>query len=227
MPRQLTFDLGRPAALGAAHYVVAEGNTPVFAALRGWRGWPMGRMALCGPAGAGKTHLAHVWAGEAGAELAEGWDLTEAAVPELAAAPLALDEAEAVAGDPARERALFHLLNLTRETGQPLLLAGRAAPARWPVILPDLRSRLAALPLAEIPPPDDELLAALYGKLFADRQIEVGDGVVSHLVRHCERSFEGARQVVAYLDAIALEQKLELRLGNVRKLLARLENVME
>jgi hypothetical protein len=46
-------------------------------------------------------------------------------------------------------------------------------------------------------------------------------------VRHCERSFEGARQVVAYLDAIALEQKLELRLGNVRKLLARLENVME
>lgn len=155
-----------------------------------------------------------------GGQVMSSADLTEDGVPDALQIPLALDDADAVAGDPARERALFHLLNLAREIGQPLLLTGAEPPARWAVALPDLKSRLGAIALTEINPPDDELLAALFEKLFADRQLEVGDGVVNYLVTHATRSFEAARALVAQLDAIALSEKRELRLPLVREVLS-------
>lgn len=217
---QLTFDLGRRTALGRADFVVADGNRVAVAALAAWQDWPMARMALAGPPGAGKTHLAHIWADAAAGRVLAADTLTEDAVPDAAAVPLALDDADRIAGDPVRERALFHLLNLTKETGTPLLLTGTAPPARWPVALPDLKSRVSALPLTEIAPPDDELLAALFEKLFADRQLEVGDGVVTYLVTHATRSFDAARALVAHLDAVALREKRELRLPLVREVLS-------
>lgn len=220
--RQLTFDLSRQAALGRAHFVVGESNRSVFAAIEAWQAWPMARMALAGPAGAGKTHLAHIWADESGGRVLNAAALTEDIVPEAASLPLALDDAQRVAGDPVRERALFHLLNLTKEIGHPLLITCAVPPARWPVNLPDLKSRLSALPLTEIGPPDDELLAALFEKLFSDRQLDAGDGVVRYLVTHATRSFAAARALVDRLDAVALSEKQELRLPLVRRVIAEL-----
>lgn len=217
---QLTFDLGKRTAMGRADFVVVDGNRVAVAALANWQDWPMARIALVGPPGAGKTHLAHIWADAGGGQVMSSADLTEDGVPDALQIPLALDDADAVAGDPARERALFHLLNLAREIGQPLLLTGAEPPARWAVALPDLKSRLGAIALTEINPPDDELLAALFEKLFADRQLEVGDGVVNYLVTHATRSFEAARALVAQLDAIALSEKRELRLPLVREVLS-------
>lgn len=217
--RQLTFDLGRPAALARAAFVPGAANAVALAAIDGWAAWPQGRMALAGPAGAGKTHLAHIWAAQAGARVAGPADLTEAAVPALAGAPCALDAAEAVAGDAAQERALFHLLNLSRETGQPLLLTGRAAPARWPVALPDLKSRLAALPLTEIGAPDDALLTAVYEKLFADRQVSVAKADIAYLVTRAPRGFAAAAALVDRLDRQALADKSNIRGPLIRRVL--------
>src|SRR5207253_554967 len=77
------------------------------------------------------------------------------------------------------ERALFHLLNLAREEDAFLLLTTRQAPANWAVAINDLGSRLRALPLVTLMPPEDALLRALLVKLFADRQLAVDESLVS------------------------------------------------
>lgn len=223
MARQLMLKLERAAPLDRAHYVVAGANAAAVSAVMAWPGWPGGRMALTGPAGSGKTHLAHVWAEAAASQVLPAGDLTVAAVPELAAAPLALDDAAGVAGRPEAERALFHLLNHMRETGQPLLLTARDAPARWPVALPDLASRLATLAVTEIPAPDDRLLAAVFEKVLADRLVRAEPAVIAYLVTRSERSFAAARALAHRLADSALTEKRELRLPLVREIIAALE----
>ena len=53
---------------------------------------------------------------------------------------LAIDDADAVP----EATVLLHTLNAAAEARLPVLLAARTAPARWPVSLPDLASRLRA-----------------------------------------------------------------------------------
>lgn len=221
MPRQLAFDLPLPAAMGRNDFFVAPANAAALAAVDGWAGWPDGRLLLVGPAGSGKTHLAHLWAAEAGARLVPGATLAAADLLALAAAGrVAVDDADAVAGRPAGERALLHLHNMLAEAGGRLLLtAGRPAPV-WGVALADLSSRMEAAPLARIEPPGDALLAAVLVKHFADRQLAVAPGLVAYLVARMERSLGAARALVAALDARALAEGGAVTVALARELLA-------
>jgi chromosomal replication initiation ATPase DnaA len=200
-------------ALGRADFLVSASNAQAVRLLSDWRGWPGRRMALIGPGRAGKTHLAHVWMQESGAELCPAAGLDEAAAERLARHGRAvIEDVEALAAlDPDRrltaERALFHLLNLAAAEGGWLLLTGRDAPARWPVAMPDLASRLAALPVARVALPDDALLSSLMVKLFADRQLQVAPRVITYLARRIERSCAAAEGAVATLDRLSLERK--------------------
>ena len=208
MPRQLALDLTGAPAQGRADFIVSDSNRAALAALDGWRRWPKGRLVLTGPAGAGKTHLARLWTGETGAAQRPAVALRGAAPDRLLAGVpgLAVEDAPALLGDPAGERALLHLLNLAVAEGAAILLTGREAPARWPARLPDLASRLASAQLARIALPDDALLAQLLVKLFADRQIRVGPALITYLVARIERSFAAAADAVAALDAAALSR---------------------
>ena len=186
-PTQLALDLGFRPALGRADFIVAPSNTDAVAWIDRWPDWPdlglgFRALALHGPPGAGKSHLGAVW---------------------LARAPagLLLDDAAA----PPDERAMLHRLNTLKEAGGHLLLVGREAPARWPVRLPDLASRLRAIPAVALGPPDDALLRALYAKLFAERQVTVPAEVVDWLILRLDRSGAAAAQAVATLDKAALE----------------------
>src|SRR5262249_20691012 len=113
-----------------------------------------------------------------------------------------VDDADRAGAEP-----LLHLYNLIAERRGGMLLTAREPPARWPSLLPDLRSRLVAAPVVAVEAPDDALLAALMVKLFADRQLAVSEEVVLFLLRHMERSFEAARRLVAELDAAALRDR--------------------
>ena len=108
------------------------------------------------------------------------------------------------------ETALFHLLNLAREEGAHVLLTTRTPPAGWNVRTPDLASRLKALPVVALAPPDDVLLRAVLVKLFADRQLGVEESLISYVAIRIERSFAAARAAVTMLDAEALRQKRPL-----------------
>lgn len=203
MRRQLTFDLGARAAYARADFFRAGSNDLAVRTIDDPAGWPQGKLLLIGPAGSGKTHLAHVWAETAGATLLSGAALG-AVEPDLAGHAVAVDDADAVAGDPVCEAALFHLHNLVLEGGGRLLLTARAPVRDWGLGLPDLASRVAAAHVARLEPADDALLSAVLVKLFADRQIAVPPPLIAYLVTRMERSVAAAGLLVARLDAAAL-----------------------
>jgi chromosomal replication initiation ATPase DnaA len=131
--------------------------------------------------------------------------LTPANVPgELATGALVVDDLDPASFD---ERALFHLLNLAREDGASILLTGRVPPSSFDITLHDLRSRLRAVPVIPLTPPDDQLFRALIVKFCADRQMTVDESIVSYLATRIERSFAAARRTVELLDEEALRQR--------------------
>jgi DnaA regulatory inactivator Hda len=205
--RQLVLDLQARPALGRADFFVSPANALALAQVESWPGWPGGRLALAGPEGAGKTHLAHVWAARAAARVmpASGLDALDLGAVDPAAA-MAVEDVDHLPeqGRKAAEEALFHLCNLLAAGGGSLLVSGREAPARWKIRLPDLASRLRAAPVARLDPPDDALLAAVLVKLFADRQIAVGPDLIQYLLTRVDRSFAAAVEVVAALDRAGL-----------------------
>lgn len=198
--------VGRQLALGFPHrpgfsratFVPADSN----AAARHWLArtdeWPEHRLALWGEAGRGKTHLLRLWAERQGAALLGGPSLRD--LPEPPTGPVALDDADLCP----EESSLLHLLNAAREACTPVLLAGRAPPARWPVRLPDLASRLRALAAVEIGPPEEGLLRALFAHLLADRQLAVPAELQAWLLLRLPRSAGALREAAARLDHASL-----------------------
>jgi chromosomal replication initiation ATPase DnaA len=221
--RQLALDLPHRSALDAEDFLVGPCNAEAVAWIDRWPDWPAAGLALHGRPGCGKTHLVHVWRARAGARAIAPARLTGADLPGLLAggSVLALDGTdEALAKGDLAEATLLHLYNLVAEAGGALLLTGRSAPARWPLSLKDLASRLSALPAVAIGAPDDAILAGVLVKLFADRQIEVGKDVLDVLLARMERSFEAARRLVAAIDQGALAARRPISPQLVREVLA-------
>jgi chromosomal replication initiation ATPase DnaA len=225
LTRQLPLDLGFASSYAAADYLVSASNAAAFGWVERWPDWPGVGLALCGPPGCGKTHLAHVWRERARATIIDAATLASVDPSQLTTAPpaLAIDGLGAAGLDAATERTLLHLYNVTNERRGHLLLCAEAPPARWPIALPDLRSRLAALPSVSIAPPDDGLLEALLAKLFADRQLAVDRGTVIFIVARMERSFDAARRLADAIDRAALASQRRPSLGLVREVLEKLE----
>jgi chromosomal replication initiation ATPase DnaA len=204
MPEQLAFPLPRLEARGREAFFVSPANALAVRQIEAWRAWPQGKLVLTGPEGAGKTHLAHVWAALAGARIVAARALVPAEIPTLAAGPAAVEEADRTAGHAGSETALLHLHNLALANGQPLLLTARKPPSQWNLALPDLASRMAATATAALEPPDDALLSAVLVKLFADRQIAPPPRLIDYCLKRMDRSFAAAQRLVTALDARAL-----------------------
>jgi chromosomal replication initiation ATPase DnaA len=213
---QLVLDLGHRQALGREDFLVAPCNAEAVAWIDRWPGWPGPALALSGPAGCGKTHLAHVWQAASGARrLARAEIAGEAEVLLAGAAHALVEDADA----PGDDAALFHLYNHVAGAGGTLLFCAAAAPARWPVALADLASRLRAMPVAAIGAPDDALLEAVLAKHFADRQLRIGGDVLRYLVPRMERSFAAARSLADALDRAALAEGRTVTVPLARRVL--------
>lgn len=202
-PRQLALALEHAESFAREDFLSGPSNASALALIDAWPDWPARAMALIGPEGAGKTHLATIWAAAAGARVVTARTLGEIDLPAaLATGALVVEDAATVK----EERALFHLINLAREEGAFLLFTARTAPSLWPVVMPDVVSRLRALPLLSLQAPDDAMLRGVMVKLAADRQMPLDDSVVGYLATHIERSFAAARAAVIALDKEALRQ---------------------
>jgi chromosomal replication initiation ATPase DnaA len=216
MTTQFAFEFPHRPAFGADDFLIAPSNAAAIAWLDRWPGWPSAAAVLHGPPGCGKTHLAHVWQARSGAVLRAAAALAPGDVAGLAAhAALVIDDA-----DRAAERPLLHLINLVAECGGHLLLTAPTPPARWTTALPDLRSRLVAMPEIAMLAPDDALIGAVLLKLFADRQLGVGEDVIIFLLRHMERSFAASRRIVAALDRAAMVAQRRITVPLARRVLA-------
>jgi chromosomal replication initiation ATPase DnaA len=203
-PRQLVFDLPVDSRHGVEDFLIGPSNEAAYGLVESWPNWPDAWLRLVGPEGAGKTHLAAIWAGRAHAWTVPVADVTDANVPHLVSGgALVVEDCDRGLRD---EAALFHLMNAVKARGGFLLLTARTAPDRWGLRVPDLLSRLRLAPHATIDPPDDALLRALLVKLFIDRQLVVDTGIIEALTLRMERSFAAARAIVDALDRLSLER---------------------
>jgi chromosomal replication initiation ATPase DnaA len=206
-PRQLALALGHRESFDREDFLPGPGNEAALALIERWPDWPSQAIVLAGPEGAGKSHLAAIWAHAAGGRVISSRAIDATAVPRaLSTGALVIEDAGCGRLD---EAALFHLLNLAKEERAYVLITARCAPAGWtpPIAICDLASRLRAMPVATLAPPDDAMLGALLVKLFADRQLAVDEALIAYLVKRIERSFAAARAAVALLDHAALRLK--------------------
>ena len=201
-PEQLLLDLPVRASLERGDFFVSEANALALAQLDQPEAWPDHRLILVGPEGAGKTHLAHVWAEAQHAEILS--EVPKDAMSAVEAPALVLEDVDR---GRVSEEGLFHLLNAARASRTPLLMTARAAPNRWPLSLADLKSRIEATSTATIDAPDDVLLSALLVKLFADRQLSVEPRVIAYALARIERSFAAAQTLVEKVDRFSLAEK--------------------
>jgi len=201
--RQLTLDLAHRPALGREDFIVTPANADAVALIDRWPDWPHPVLAVIGPEGSGKSHLAAVWCRMADAAAVPAEALGPRHLARLArGGRLAIEDADRGID----EEALFHALNMARDEGGYLVLTGCTAPATWPVGLADLASRLRAAPVARLGAPDDLLLRAVLVKLFSDRQLAVDAAVLDYICARMERSLATASRLVAALDAAALAE---------------------
>jgi chromosomal replication initiation ATPase DnaA len=201
---QLALTLEHAERFGREDFLEGPSNATALRLVERWPDWPDRIAVLVGPEGAGKSHLAAIWAAATGARTISAAALTESELPAFVDRALVVEDAGPGDFD---ERVLFHLINLARQEHVHVLLTARTLPAGWPIAIKDLASRLRALPVVTLTAPDDALLRAVIVKLLADRQINVDESVVSYIATRIERSFAAARGAVIALDREALRQQ--------------------
>jgi len=203
--RQLAFSLGHDESFARDDFIAGAANAAVLTLIDRWPDWPDRVIALVGPEGCGKSHIASIWAEDSGARTLSAPLLDKVdPVAALSTGALVLD---GLSPETLEERALFHLLNLAREAKASVLITARSGPAGWPLKIRDLTSRLRAVPVVTLDSPDEKLLRTVIVKLAADRQLVFDGALVSFLVTRIERSFAGARDAVSRLDHEAMRQK--------------------
>ncbi len=228
--RQLVFDFPTPAQASAS-FLVTEANRDA-ARLVGARQLWSPAACVVGPHGSGKTHLARDFFAGAHffpASVLGGARTNGDGLPDAPGQLLELvgrsgvgvvldnvDEAFEADDASAAERALFHIFNRAAERGAKILLLARTPPARWPVRLPDLRTRLRTVPVARIEGPDDALLAHLLRKRFGDCGFTIEDATIHYLLARLPRSFEAVEDAVRRVNERAWADDQALSIPFVR-----------
>lgn len=198
----LAFEAKR--SFARADFVPGAANDEALALVEAWPLWPGRVFAVWGPQGSGKTHLAEIWRVLARASALHVRELTTHVVADLAPGQAyVIDDADAVEG----EAALFHLLNFVNHSDGWLLMTGIEPPQRWRTQVPDLHSRLTAVPGVALQAPDEALIARVLLKLFGDRQLKLPEALIDYLVPRLRRSFADAERIVVLIDNLALQQK--------------------
>jgi chromosomal replication initiation ATPase DnaA len=199
--QQIVMDFPVVPSMAREDFLISDCNREALAWIDRAPDWQAPLLYIYGPEGAGKTHLAHIWQAQAGADAQ------------------VVEHFDALVGDRVREEELFHLYNRVRQVPGSVLLTGLKPLALYDFAVPDLASRLKSCPQVALGLPDEDLLRVVLVKLFSDRQMRIDTGVIAYCVARMERSFAAARDMVAQLDALALTQKKPVSVAMARGLL--------
>jgi chromosomal replication initiation ATPase DnaA len=217
MPEQLVLPLGTRTSFSRDDFIVAPANSQAVAFIDSWPHWPVPVAALYGPTGSGKSHLASTWT--AAPQIVEADALGGSALARIdRARAVVVEGVGSATTNPGRDAAIFSLIE-SASPAAPVLLTGHEAPDAWPVTLPDLASRYAAMLAFAMWAPDDAMLTALAHKLFADRQLAVPDAVVTRMLNALERSPAAIRDFVARADALSLAEKRPITTALIQDML--------
>lgn len=169
-------------------YLVTAANAEVHRQLQHWRDWSHHTMILIGPEASGKTVMAAAFETESGGLCLD--DVSET------------DDTE-----------IFHLWNRANSEQRPLLLLSEKPVAEWGILLPDLKSRLAASLHLQIGPPDQAMIDGLFQKYFDIRGLTISEDALRYLEKRMIRSYAMVRQLAQKMDTLAIETKKPINLA--------------
>lgn len=190
---QIALPLDFPQSGDERRFILSEANRDAFEHFRHWSMWPVKATVLTGPRRSGRSLLARGFVDRVAGRL--------------------FDDAERH-----EEEALFHAWNQAQETGRPLVMVVDDSEG-WPVKLPDLKTRLAATPVARIHQPDDALFSALIELLFADRGLHIPGEALRFITGRVQRDYLNAERIVEAIDRFAIAEHARLTLPTVRRAL--------
>lgn len=217
---QYFFDYRATERYGPERYLVGEANRDAYDLIQAWPKWPSAVVCVVGPSGGGKTHLCHVWRAKSGAVLMPGKDLTEERLKHLRTqAHVAVTNASECPDN----AALFHLYNQIMNNAGTMVLTARQAPSQWTIDLPDLRTRMDAVPVVTIASPGDDLIRGIVESLFEDCGLTVSEPVMSYLLTRITRSYEGIHRTVDALNRVYWQTNAHLTIPAARKVMETLE----
>ena len=186
-----------------------------------------GALYLQGSAATGKTHLLLGSCALAAAldrqaaylPLANVRGRLRAASEGLDADLVALDDVDAIAGNREDEIALFDLHNRWRDAGRSLLYAAPAGPDALPLVLPDLRLRLAQCTRWTLPVLDDNGRADLLRQRASARGLDFDDAALDWMLRRCSRDLGTLTALFERLDRASLAAQRRLTVPFLRQVL--------
>lgn len=217
MTKQLPFDLAYKGTQGADDFIITESNAEAVKWLNRYPNWGAPGLIISGPAGSGKTHLAHIWQQQTGAAYVKSAD-DAVRLLDAPAQPIVIDGADDIA--PEALEPLFHLYNRAATNNTHILFCSEVPLAGWNIKLPDLQSRLAALPQVQLPPPDDMLLMALFTRALAVRGVTLKMELADYALPRLPRSARDVIETANALDRYALEHSKPLNLALLREFFA-------
>lgn len=226
MSTQFKLPLASPLTYAREDFAVSPSNAAAVERVDAWPDWAEGRLALVGPAGCGKSHLAKTWAQANDAVVIEAAD-PDAAPVELSAlrgrAVLVEDADRRAEGGAVSDEALFHILNMAGVDGGTVLLTARTTPVGWTTSVADLRSRLNALSVATLDEPDDAVLKAVLKRAFAAAYWNPEPDLYPYLVSRLPRSAAEAQAAAALLAEAAENGRREMNKALAREVLGDFE----
>jgi len=224
--QQIPLDLAMRPAFGREDFLIGPGNREAVDWVDRWPDWPAPLLIISGPAASGKSHMAAVWEEKTNAALVNPEMLLSHSAEDIAekSEAIVLDGIDLWLGAREAETTLFHLYNIFKEEGRTFLVTSRMSPTAADFTIPDLASRFRAAPHAMMKSPDDILLGSVLIKLFSDRQLSVGNEVISYILPRMERSFSAVRDIVENADKMALAQKRGISVPLMRKVLADMQS---
>ena len=197
-------------------YFVSDSNYFAFNLVDKWPKWEKKILNISGEKFSGKTHLANIFKSKSSALLLNEKDISNEVFKKIKLyESIIIDEFS----NRIDENLIYSIFNLVDQDSKYLLINSETPLSELNFKLPDLISRSKNVLLAEINPPDDELIFAIILKNFSDRQIRLEKKIIEFIINRIDRSYSKIYEFIYKIDELSLKKKKPINLKTIKEIL--------
>ena len=213
---QLLLDFDIKKSFNNHDFYVSDSNFFAFNLIEKWPKWEKRILNVSGEKYSGKTHLANIFK-----SISSALFLTEKEINNDIFKKIKLYESIIIDdfSNNLEENLVYAIFNLVDQDSKYLLINSETPLSKLNFKLPDLISRSKNVLLAEINPPDDELIFAIILKNFSDRQIRLEKKIIEFIINRIDRSYSKISEFIYKIDELSLKKKKPINLKTIKEIL--------